>query len=231
MFLYWFDWSVFQANYPDLMRLLSLEEQQKAARFKFVADQSRYTICRGILRLLLADYLQQDPQTIQFCYHAQGKPLLDPQYHASPVYFNVSHSQALGLIGISEQHLIGVDVEYQRSLDWQALARRFFSPAEQTLLDHSPLAQQELLFFQLWTAKEAYLKAIGTGLSGGLDQVQIALNPLRFQSLPGDPSLTQQWQLQALTLQPDYAAAVAIAQPQPLSSPLIELTPQTFPIA
>ncbi len=233
MFLYWFHWSAFLADYPYFMGLLSIEEQQKAARFKFIADQSRYAICRGILRLLLAAHLSQPPQAIQFCYHAQGKPMLDTQYHSLLIHFNVSHSQALGLIGLSENYLIGVDVEYRRSLNWQELAQRFFSPEEQELLQKSPLADQETLFFQLWTAKEAYLKAIGTGLSGGLNQVQIGRHPWRFQSLAGDPLLAQQWQLQTLTLQPEYAASVAIALPQqpPLPYQLVELTSQTLPIA
>jgi 4'-phosphopantetheinyl transferase len=114
----------------------------------------------------------------------------------------------MAIVGISRDRRIGVDLEKMRSMEnSEQLAQRFFCASEHRLLTQAIPEERDKLFFQLWTAKEAYLKATGEGISGGLNQVEIALNPLRFINLPN-------WYLQSFESNPDddhnYWAAIAV---------------------
>ncbi len=186
-----------------LSRWLSPDEQDRAGRFYFERDQRRFTVGRGYLRDLLGRYLNQDPVTLTFNYTPRGKPYLKSSI---PIQFNVSHSNELGILAFGWTDPIGVDVEYQRDMsDWVQLADRFFSPQEAQTVRRAP--QQQQTFFQLWTAKEAYLKATGEGLAG-LDETEIDLSQ-------GSPQLQGQshlWQLTQWIPQPEYIATVAFPQ-------------------
>jgi 4'-phosphopantetheinyl transferase len=114
----------------------------------------------------------------------------------------------MAIVGISRDRPIGVDLEKMRSMEnAEQLAQRFFCASEYYLLTQAIPEERDQLFFQLWTAKEAYLKATGEGIGGGLNQVKIALNPLRFINLPN-------WYLQSFEFNPDdelnYWAAIAV---------------------
>ncbi len=88
------------------------------------------------------------------------------------------------------------------------LAKRFFSPPEQVLLQSLPESERTRTFYQLWTAKEAFLKATGQGISGGLDQVILAQSLDKYQSLPTDYQ-PEHWQLSSQPLFDDYWTAIA----------------------
>lgn len=198
----------------DCLRiLLSQDEIVRADKFRFARHQIRFVAARGILRQLLGRYLNISPQDLSFTYGSKGKPDLE-RARAFPIQFNLSHSQEHALFGFSRQHSIGVDLEYQRPMpDALKIARRFFSPNEFQMLAKSSPETQAQLFFQLWTAKEAYLKAIGTGLADSLASVEIACN-LRnsmFISAIGQSSETiTNWSLYSCTPATNYAAAIAI---------------------
>jgi 4'-phosphopantetheinyl transferase len=198
----------------ELMTYLAPDEIARANKFRFAQHRSRFIAARGILRQLLGKYLQVSPRSLTFTYSDRGKPQLPEN---SSLQFNLSHSQEYGLFGFTLNHLIGVDLEYQRAMpDALNIARRFFSVREFKMLESMPQEQQPRLFFQLWTAKEAYLKAIGTGLSGSLASIEISFD----QDQSPYFSLSQEnqieingWSLYSCTPETNYLGAIAINEP------------------
>lgn len=195
----------------ELMTYLSPDEVVRANKFRFAQHKSRFIAARGILRQLLGNYLEVSPCSLTFTYSDRGKPQL-PQN--SLLQFNLSHSQEYGLFGFTLNHLIGVDLEYQRAMpDALNIAQRFFSDREFKILEEMPQEQQAGLFFQLWTAKEAYLKAIGTGLSGSLASVEIFFDENHtFYLSPSQENRieTKDWSLYSCTPEINYLGAIAI---------------------
>ncbi len=191
--------------------LLSPDEQERAARFKFDEHRQRFIAGRGMLRTLLGRYLNMEPQHLQFVYGAHGKPALA---HDTPVQFNLAHSQGLALYGITRDRPIGVDLEHLRPLnDLIAMARRFFATNEYTALAALPSADQTTAFFRYWSSKEAYLKATGIGLAQ-LQAVEIALTPnsARLVNQPDGAAPCQgtsaPWQLQELAPGAGFVGAI-----------------------
>ena len=206
--LWWISLDVTEENLHHLISLLSESEKIKAEWFKFPQHQRRYQAVHGILRIILARYLNLDPTQINFTHSDRGKPYLTNDCNSLNLQFNLSHSENRAIVGISRDRSIGVDLEKMRPMgNAMLLAERFFCPSEYTLLTQAIPEERDKLFFQLWTAKEAYLKATGEGISGGLNQVEIALNPLRFINFPD-------WYLQSFESNPDdecnYWAAIAL---------------------
>ncbi len=206
--LWWIVLDVTDENLQTFISLLSESEKIKADRFKFPQHQRRYQAVHGILRIILGRYLKLDPTQINFTHSDRGKPYLTDACNPVNLQFNLSHSENMALVGISRDRRIGVDLEKMRPMEnAEQLAERFFCASEYALLTQAIPAERDKLFFQLWTAKEAYLKATGEGISGGLNQIEIALNPLRFINLPN-------WYLQSFEFNPDddhnYWAAIAL---------------------
>lgn len=198
----------------QLAATLSTDEQARAKRYKFDVHRQRFIVGRGILRNILGRYLRKEPCELEFCYSDRGKPSLAGSN--SPVCFNLSHSQSLALYAIARRP-IGIDLEYIRPLDdANKIAKRFFSARESALIEALPPDQKQKAFFDLWTCKEAYLKATGEGLAG-LGQVQVSLTPgggnpqldLMGENLPPKQN---GWFLYPLTPDPNYAAAVVVAE-------------------
>jgi 4'-phosphopantetheinyl transferase len=184
--------------------LLSRDELTRAERFYFPTHRDRFIVARGMLRVILGHYLQLQPHRIEFVYSSRGKPSLPVTYD---LIFNLSHSQDLVMYGFSRCLNLGVDVEHIRPVqDLLDLSDRFFAPQEAAFLRSLPPAAQTAMFFQIWTAKEAYLKALGEGIGGGLEKVELLLSlgeSPKFRDLP--------WSLIYLDLAPDYTAALALA--------------------
>ncbi len=206
---YWFvNFSRPFFSVEDLFALLDQSEKARALRFKFEQDRKRFIIARGVLRQILGDYLHQEPQAISFHYGKYGKPAVED------VAFNLSHGQNLGLYGIIRDVSslkIGVDIEEGgRSLDPLSLAERFFTASEYQLLQQSSPEEQSHRFLQLWTAKEAYLKALGVGLQGGLDRVAVTFQP-QPQLLVPDATV---WSLRMLHPAEHEWGAIAVNYPQ-----------------
>ena len=201
--------SLSTSEIEELTTLLSTDEIARANKFRFLKHKSRFIAARGILRQLLANYLDLNPQNITLEYSDRGKPHLAKDLS---LQFNISHSQEYALYGFTLNHLIGVDIEYQRTmLDALKIAQRFFSAREHKMLEEVSIEQQPKLFFQLWTAKEAYLKATGTGLSACLDSVEIALNQSKSPYLSTlKKDIIMNWSLYFCTPATDYSAAIAI---------------------
>ena len=213
--LWYADLNQWQSQADELKRILSQDERDRADRFRFERDRSRFILCRGALRQILSCYLQTQPETIQFAYTRHGKPYLtesNPEHH---LCFNLSHSEQTALFGVSRDQAIGVDLEYIRPVESLSLADRFFSAREAQRLRSLPVMQQQPAFFQLWTAKEAYLKAIGIGLSQ-LTQIEIdftAQSP-QLVDLQTQSPLTD-WTIQPIAMSSNCVAHLAIQLQEP----------------
>lgn len=156
--------------------LLSAGEVQRLQRFHFADHRRRYQIGHGALRAILAGYLGVDASTIEFAPGPRGKPYLaGVPSGGRGVFFNLSHSGKLALIGVAATEL-GLDVEKVRHLEsLTEIARKHFSPAEFTALEALAGPARELAFYRCWTRKEAYIKALGEGLSMPLDSFEVSL--------------------------------------------------------
>jgi 4'-phosphopantetheinyl transferase len=190
-------------------KLLSPDERERARRFRFDHLRDAFTLARGALRVILGGYLGVPPGAIPFRYGAKGKPALDlPRL----LDFNMSHSGALAVYAFTLGCELGVDVErLHRIEEMQQIARRFFCPEEAEDLASVPEAERERAFLHCWTRKEAYIKAIGDGLSAPLDDFRVSLQPGRAQFLHigHRPEAAREWMLHDLELAPGYVGALA----------------------
>lgn len=202
------------ATGEGLTRVLSEDEWERAARFYFRRDAMRWVMGRAALRAIVGQCLGVAPRAVRFRYGRCGKPELAPPFDRHSLCFNASHSAGLALFAVTGGRRIGVDIERLRPLpDLEAIAERMFSPQEQQALRRLPPAQRHEGFFNCWTRKEAYIKAIGEGLAYPLERFTVSLAPgapPRLEDVQDDPAEVGRWTLGALEPEPGYAAAVAI---------------------
>ena len=198
----------------QLASLLSVEESARAARFLATADGQRFVTAHGRLRQLLGSLLEMAPAMLEFGSAPRGKPRLAGAAAGTGLCFNLSHSGDVGLIGWSRGREIGVDVEVWRALrDTAALVRRFFSPVEIASWEALEPAARHAAFFNLWTRKEAYVKALGRGLSLPLASFDVSHESgagawlLRASPHAGDG---REWSVTATDAGPGVSLAVAL---------------------
>ena len=194
---------------------LAPAERERAARFHFPRDRNRFIAGRGALRQILGRYLQTDPIKLQFTYGPHGKPALAQGAEESGLQFNLAHSGGLALLAVTRSGKIGVDLERVRALkDAEGLVTRFFCPREIAAFQGLPEDQKPAAFFNLWTRKEAWLKAIGEGIGHSLNRVEVSFlpgEPARLLTLPEGPHAAARWNLRDLAPAPGFAAALAIS--------------------
>jgi 4'-phosphopantetheinyl transferase len=197
-------------------RRLSDDERARAERFHFERDRRRYVRARAALRAVLGGYLEIDPRDLAFSYGRNGKPALGGRF-AGALAFNVSHSEEAALIAVGARGDIGVDIEAVRGVaDRDDLASRMFSARESAALRALAEEHRDAAFFACWTRKEAYVKAVGDGLTIPLDRFTVTF-------LPGHaPSLTvhdvraaeRDWVVHGLPDIDGYAAALVTDGPR-----------------
>lgn len=204
-----------EARRAELGLRLSPEERARADRFIPPTVRRRFECARGSLREILAHLLDCAPSAIRFAYGEWGKPTLAEW---PELRFNLSHSGERALIGASWKREVGVDLEQLRKgADFRGLAERFFSePERQALLEvPDPLFPRE--FLRVWTRKEAYLKARGTGLALPLGDFAVPLGPLsnpRPLTWTRDrPEEASSWPVQELPCGEEYVGAMCAEGP------------------
>jgi 4'-phosphopantetheinyl transferase len=191
--------------------LLLAEEIARADKFAFEHLKRDYEVSQGGLRLLLARYLRCLPRDLEFTFGTKGKPALRGDSHLK---FNLSNSGELVLYTFAVDCELGVDVEQVRGMtDLDQIASRYFCEAEasELLSIKGGQARQEA-FYRCWTRKEAYIKAIGSGLALPLDQFQVTLLPdeaPRFVHIGENAKAANEWTLQHLNPAPGYIGALA----------------------
>lgn len=170
--------SINDGRLEQCLQVLATEETERAAKFAFPYLRQRYIAAHGMLRLILGAVLNREPASLEFRKGDHGKPFL----MGEELQFNLSHSHEHGLLAVTGMTEIGVDIEgLGRKVDTGGIAERFFSEQEAAELLALEADAQRHGFFNLWTRKEAWLKATGIGISEGLNKVE-------FNCRPGDPA-------------------------------------------
>lgn len=199
-------------------RFLSPQELSRAERFIHQTDYDKYILFHGTSREILAKYLDLSPGEIVFQSEPSGKPILPSAINPLNLNFNLSHSGQWLALALVRNARVGVDIEEippeSASLD---VAKRFFTPWENEELLTLSGQEQVVGFFNCWTRKEAYLKAIGCGLAVDPQQCEVTLRPgdvpkIRRHIL--SESQTSQWSLFDFSLA-HVIAAVAVDLPKP----------------
>lgn len=198
----------------ELQNLLASEEKSRADRFRFEKDRRRFVVVRGLLRVILARYLDLEPSQLRFVYSDYGKPALAPAPDTSGLSFNLSHAHELALVAVTRDRHVGIDLEYMRPIpEVEQIAERFFSPQENEILRTFDDSEKLKAFYQFWTCKEAYIKARGEGLSIPLDRFQVVPRPGQAApvlSVEGDPQEASRWSMRELMPGTCYVAALAV---------------------
>ncbi len=195
-------------------RMLVPEERRQADRFRRPTTRNQHVIGRAMARRLLADSSDATPQ-IRFTTGDFGKPHVATPPHAKRP-FNVAHTEGLVLCGVADStaELVGVDVESLGRRTSSELAERYFSRPEVDYLRRQREAVRQAVFLRIWTLKEAFIKAIGTGL-------HTPLADFAFHEIESDrpwieflrPELDdgRTWQFVCRQPRPGYIASTAVA--------------------
>ncbi|MGF1512128.1 MAG: 4'-phosphopantetheinyl transferase family protein [Elainellaceae cyanobacterium] len=190
---------------------LDERERQRSSRFRFDRDRHSYLVAHGLLRSCLSRYGGLPPGQWSFSTNAYGRPEIAAQ--RPPLRFNLSRARGLVACAVTRSADIGVDVEaVGRAADLAAIARTSFTPKEQADLAQAEGPRQR--FFQLWTLKEAYVKAIGLGLSLPLQSLEFRVGAdepatIEFSAL-AEPKPAEGWQFFLLKPTAEHCLAIAV---------------------
>lgn len=192
-----------------LRHLLSVDERQRADRFAFERDRERWTAARAGLRRILAAYLGVEPRLLQFEAGPFGKPHLVPD---CGLRFNLSHSGNVALVAVARGRDLGVDVErIGPEAELEQIAPMVLSAGELAEWTGLPREDRVQGFFNAWSRKEAFIKAVGEGVSFGLQRFDVTLAPgapARLLRVEGGSAAD--WTLHAVEAAPGYAASVCV---------------------
>jgi 4'-phosphopantetheinyl transferase len=207
--VFWLEAAAKTLDVAAFAAVLDPPELNRASSYAFAPDRNRYLLAHGTLRHILSRYLDCPAASLQFRTERHGKPALVGHRLA----FNLSHSGSVVMVGVAPADLaIGVDVEQVRPLsDMASLVRYVASDAEVVAWDALPVDRREAAFFDLWTRKEAAIKAIGEGLLRAPNSFAVGTRDTILR-LPGGPALS----IHSLERVADHASAVAVAGPSRL---------------
>lgn len=204
-------------SFFTLQGRLTDDELRRAERFRFDRDRTRYVCARGLLRGFLADQLALPARSIRFEYGPSGKPSLSGEPAGSGLQFNVSHSDGVGMFVLARNRPVGADVERVRPLrHGRAVAERFFADDECAALDGLAGEAWDRAFFRCWTRKEAFIKALGDGLSYPLRAFSVSVTedePARLLRVDGDAQASERYWLTSFRAGDDFEAAIAVLGP------------------
>ena len=198
------------AQAAKMYTLLSEDERERVQKFCIDRARKHYCISRGSLRTILGRYTDNNPSAVRFNYSEFGKPSIDSEH----IQFNVSHSGDVALIGVTKKHEIGIDVELIRNVkNASSIVMRYFSPRERSHYQCVPATEKLLAFYNGWTRKEAFTKAVGQGLYFPLDSFDVSLIPGQPSQLLSvrEPSFSSHhWRIDSFTPTAGYKAAIAV---------------------
>ena len=202
------------AHTTRLALLLDRREAATAARFRFDADVTRYIVAHGLLRIVLGAAVRCAPAGVRYAIGAHGKPALQTDGADAQLAFNLSHAADRVLIALARRP-VGVDVERcSEDVPCEAVAAFVFSAAERRELAALPADRKRAAFFNGWTRKEAYVKALGMGIGYGLDAFDVSLDPhvpARILADRGPAGGPTAWSLRTVDAGAGYSAAVVAA--------------------
>lgn len=187
---------------------LSANEQAQAIRYHSKLLTDRYIISHGILRYILSYYIKQSPKSLEFITNKYGKPSLK----GSNIKFNMSHSHNIVCYIIAFNNKVGIDIEVNdNNLDIMELSKLVLTTKENMLLESLEYDEQRKTFYDLWTKKEALVKAIGEGLSYPINTIEALSmasgDKVTLTSI--NNSVSQELYTYTLELELNYSAAIA----------------------
>jgi len=199
-------------NVPVLKTFLSGEEKRKVSGYIFEKDRITRIISRGVLRSILSRYLTIKPEDIVILSDEYGKPFLDKKINRQEIRFNLSHSGDFIIYAVTSGKNIGIDVEeITETGSIEDIIEHDFSNHEKTLFGSMPAELKTRAFFSCWTRKEAYIKALGSGLSYPLKKFSVSIDPDEKAVLLYDENeKASNWSLREICITREYAAAVAV---------------------
>ena len=197
--------------------LLSPAELARMEKFRVEFKYREYIVTRGLLRRVMTKMTGLDVTGIDFDYGEHGKPSFPVCAESGSAAFNVSHSHGLALVALTLGGRLGVDLERIRpKAEWRSLAEHYFSAAEIQALNGYPGESGLKAFFTCWTRKEAFVKALGAGVSYGLKEFDVSIDPdeadaaLTIRSEDEDAA---RWLIKKLPVPASHVAALALDRP------------------
>jgi 4'-phosphopantetheinyl transferase len=198
----------------DLAKFLNPSEQNRAKRFHKEIDRNRFIIYRSILKFVLAAYTKLDVKNILFNYHSNKKPYLASH---PELCFNISHSEDFAVIAISKNE-VGIDIEYiSENFDFTNLLSDIFTRNEILAIENAD--DKNHAFYNSWTRKEAFVKALGKGIDDDFKNIpcldgQHNLDPVLLNT-------TKNWQVSSFDVAKHYLGAIAFENTSTISKNLI----------
>jgi len=206
-------WTIALDDEPSLIGsladVLSGDERVRAARLRTTELRVRFVVAHGALRTILSGYLGIPPKAVRFATTEAGKPYVP----GAGLTFNHSRSEGLALCAITVAGQVGVDIERLRPVeDEDAVVHRYFAPAEMRQYEAVRSQERTAAFFSTWTRKEAFVKAVGSGLQRELSSFEVEVSPqAECPRLTLEPAEQQTgWSLRSFSPRPQYIAAVAL---------------------
>jgi 4'-phosphopantetheinyl transferase len=205
------------SHQANTLRIMSSDEHERAQ--KFIRGKEGYIASRWLLRKVLARYTGASPADVRFLHTEKGKPYLPD----SKIHFSLSHSGDWVLLAVGKVELLGVDVEaIKTTRDLNGIAESYYHPLEFAKLKTLAGAEHTHYFYRLWTLKEAFLKAIGAGISAGLENVRFTMgdtalgDTINAQIAESLGVSTSEWHFHQWSLSAQDYCALAGNSPQPL---------------
>lgn len=198
-------------------RILSPAESESIKKITSGVKRCESLVTRALVRFVLAGCCKTGPEALRFYVNRYGKPSLLPGVTPLPFRFNLSHCPGLVGCAVTCDADVGLDMEDKNRCVNLNLARRFFSEPEIKQLEKIPdTAARRAFFLQLWTLKEAYVKAVGKGLSHGMDHFSFVFNRGRpdIRFAPDSPAVSGIWHFFSAILLDRYTVAVGVGSPK-----------------
>jgi|GEM_PF-999557 4'-phosphopantetheinyl transferase len=199
-----------QFGTEELTRLgsfLSKEEIAKSRRFRFYQDRTSYIVVHGLLRWILGRHLGIPPKSVEFTYGLSGKPSITG--YSSKMFFNLSHSSGVSVLAFDPEHEIGADVEkIAEDFEYEPIIDMFFTRKERQYIQIlKELSRRR--FYELWTRKEAFLKATGTGITKDLS-VEVLEEKINGNALMGNPDARMEFLFKSMMYDKKFMITIAM---------------------
>jgi 4'-phosphopantetheinyl transferase len=210
-------WLAFDAHFQaqrsqeDFARLLTPHDVGRMQRLHLASAQRQFALTRALQRQVLSAYaVDMPPDRWQFQSSAAGRPSLAPPFDGTGLHFNLAHTDGMVAMAVCRHASVGVDVEKIGRAPL-AVVERYFSSVEAAQLRALPIDAQSRRFVQLWTLKEAYLKAVGTGLAGGLGRMSFVFDTAgHFAFERADDADAARWQFRQFEIGAEHVLALAV---------------------
>jgi 4'-phosphopantetheinyl transferase len=202
------------SEFNRFLQTISLDERMRAGWFHFQEKANRYIIRHGMLRMILGRYMGVKASALRFHHGKHGKPAMSEIIGKENIRFNLSHSEEVAIFAFARNQEIGVDIEHIRDIpEMEQIVKRFFSARDQIFYSALPRDKRREAFFHYWTSKEAFIKALGEGLSRSLEKIDVTLVPGEGNDLhisAGEPCKESGWSIHTIRPAQEYAGALAI---------------------